>query len=138
MGTVRRIFGRYSSAEHQLAGFDATSDIQEAITATGTSAVGRTKLRLVYATARYKFGLDPVDVGAPLPSVVPWWGKSWQWTKKSPHDGCQQSSTDSEDPHQVDIRAKGENTQTTQTTVVTFLLVVFCFTVQLLLFNPKF
>ena len=46
------------------------SDIQEAITATGTSAVGRTKLRLVYATARYKFGLDPIDVGAPLPSVV--------------------------------------------------------------------
>ena len=26
----------------------------------------RSKLRFVYATARYKFGLDPIDVGAPL------------------------------------------------------------------------
>ena len=44
------------------------ADIQEAIMATSTGAVGRTKLRLVYATARYKFGLDPIDVGAPLPA----------------------------------------------------------------------
>ena len=61
----------YSSAENiSLLASMQPSDIQEAIIATGTSAVGRTKLRLVYASARYKFGLDPVDVGAPPPSAV--------------------------------------------------------------------
>ena len=44
------------------------TDIQEAIMATSAGAVGRTKLRLVYAAARWKFGLDPIDVGAPLPA----------------------------------------------------------------------
>ena len=46
------------------------SDIQEAITAMGASAVGRTRLRMVHATAWYKFGLDPIDVRAPQPSAL--------------------------------------------------------------------
>ena len=45
------------------------ADIEEAIEATTTGAVGRTKLRLVYAAARLKFDLDPIDVGAPPPTV---------------------------------------------------------------------
>ena len=44
-------------------------DITEAIEASATGAVGRTKLRLVYAAARLKFDLDPIDVGAPPPAV---------------------------------------------------------------------
>ena len=40
-------------------------DIKEAI----AGVVARTKLRLVYADARLKFGLDPVDVGARLPAA---------------------------------------------------------------------
>ena len=44
-------------------------DIKEAIEAAITGVVARTKLRLVYAAARLKFGLDPVDVGAPLPAA---------------------------------------------------------------------
>ena len=42
------------------------TNIQEAIMATSAGAVGRTKLRLVYVAACCKFGLDPIDVGAPL------------------------------------------------------------------------
>ena len=44
-------------------------DIKEAIEAAITGVVARTKLRLVYAAARLKFGLDPFDVGAPLPAA---------------------------------------------------------------------
>ena len=36
--------------------------------ATTTGAMGRTKF-LVYANALDMFGLDPIDVGAPLPAV---------------------------------------------------------------------
>ena len=44
-------------------------DIKEAIEAAITGIVARTKLRFVHAAARLKFGLDPVDVGAPLPAA---------------------------------------------------------------------
>ena len=45
-------------------------DIKEAIEASASGAVGRTKLRLVYAAARLKFDSDPIDVGAPTPTVA--------------------------------------------------------------------
>ena len=32
--------------------------------------MGRTKSRLVYAATRLKFDLDPIDVGAPPPTVA--------------------------------------------------------------------
>ena len=44
--------------------------IEEAIEATASGAVGRTKLRLVYAATRLKFDLDPIDVGAPPPTAA--------------------------------------------------------------------
>ena len=55
--------------------------IQEAIMATSAGAVGRTKLRLVYAAARCKFGLDPIDVGAlvPVPTAPEVKAVSWGW-----------------------------------------------------------
>ena len=45
-------------------------DIKEAIEATALGVVGRTKLRLVHAATRLKFDLDPIDVGAPSPTVA--------------------------------------------------------------------
>ena len=46
------------------------ADVKEAIEAATPGVVARTKLRLVCAAARLKFGLDPVDVGAPPPPGV--------------------------------------------------------------------
>ena len=42
------------------------ADIKEAIEATQGNPISRTKLRLVFAVARMMFGMDPVDVGAPV------------------------------------------------------------------------
>ena len=46
------------------------TDIKEATESTTTRAVGRTKLRPVYAAARLKFEPNPIDVVAPPPTVL--------------------------------------------------------------------
>ena len=44
-------------------------DVKQACKAVSATPIGRWKLRMVYAVARLKFDMDPIDFGTPAPEV---------------------------------------------------------------------